>query len=284
MRRRLDLTRTRILAYRRNVQALDERLPAGSDSLRHAAWAGLQDSVPRAALLSIHARVEGTGPSTLEDAPLAQVWGRASVRTGSRHATWRSSRLVGSPVAHEALRPVPWELSYLQPPDVPKARQSARARCAIDSCRGSCGRPQGAHRQSQLLCSGRGTPAQTLPGAVEHWARFVLVIADRDDPVEAIVQGRSSVLLSWPEMSTPSSVMARLASGRTWLASVPAQKASKRSPARWRRKPSGIWLRAELCVHRNSGTRAHWTGSADLARPSRARARQLPELVTEGRF
>jgi len=75
MMRRLDLTRTQILAYRRNVQALDVRLPARSDSLRHAAWAGLQDSMPRAALLSIHARVEGTGPSTWEDASLVQLWG-----------------------------------------------------------------------------------------------------------------------------------------------------------------------------------------------------------------
>jgi len=31
--------------------------------------------MPRAALLSIHARVEGTGPSTWEDSSLVQVWG-----------------------------------------------------------------------------------------------------------------------------------------------------------------------------------------------------------------
>jgi len=73
--RRLDLTRAQILAYRRNVQALDERLPPGPASLRQAAWAGLQDSMPRAALLSIHARVEGTGPSRWEDPSLVQLWG-----------------------------------------------------------------------------------------------------------------------------------------------------------------------------------------------------------------
>ena len=54
---------------------LDERLPRGPGSLRRAAWAGLQDSMPRAALLSIHARVEGTGPSTWEDPSLVQLWG-----------------------------------------------------------------------------------------------------------------------------------------------------------------------------------------------------------------
>jgi hypothetical protein len=71
----LDLTRSQILAFRRHVGALDERLPAGARSLRRAAWAGLQDSVPRAALLSIHARVEGTRPSSWEDASLVQLWG-----------------------------------------------------------------------------------------------------------------------------------------------------------------------------------------------------------------
>jgi hypothetical protein len=71
----LTLTRAQVLAHRRLVQALDERLPSGQESLRQAAWAGLQDSMPRAALLAIHARVEGTGPSTWEDPALAQVWG-----------------------------------------------------------------------------------------------------------------------------------------------------------------------------------------------------------------
>ncbi|HUQ23923.1 MAG TPA: crosslink repair DNA glycosylase YcaQ family protein [Gaiellaceae bacterium] len=55
--------------------ALDARMPAGSESLRRAAWAGLQDSMPRAALLSLHARVEGVLPSSWEDPSLAQLWG-----------------------------------------------------------------------------------------------------------------------------------------------------------------------------------------------------------------
>jgi hypothetical protein len=69
------LTRQQILAFRRRVGALDERMPMGSQSLRRAAWAGLQDSMPRAALLSLHARVEGVEPSTWEDPSLAQLWG-----------------------------------------------------------------------------------------------------------------------------------------------------------------------------------------------------------------
>jgi hypothetical protein len=72
---RLNLTRPQILAFRRHVGALDERLPRGQRSLRRAAWAGLQDSMPRAAVLSIHARVEATEPSTWEDPSLVQLWG-----------------------------------------------------------------------------------------------------------------------------------------------------------------------------------------------------------------
>jgi hypothetical protein len=71
----LELTRDQILAFGRRAGALDERLPRGARSLRVAAWAGLTDSVPRAALLSIHARVEGTHPGSWEDPSLVQVWG-----------------------------------------------------------------------------------------------------------------------------------------------------------------------------------------------------------------
>ena len=72
---RLTLSRDRILAFRRVVAALEKRFPPGADSLRRAAWAGLQDSMPRAALLSIHARVAGTEATILDDPSLVQIWG-----------------------------------------------------------------------------------------------------------------------------------------------------------------------------------------------------------------
>jgi hypothetical protein len=72
---RLGLTREQVLAFRRRVGGLDERVPMSPESLRRAAWAGLQDSMPRAALLSLHARIEGVEPSTWEDLSLAQLWG-----------------------------------------------------------------------------------------------------------------------------------------------------------------------------------------------------------------
>ena len=71
----LELTRDQILAHRRAAGALDRRLPPGPESLRRAAWAGLPDSMPRAALVAIHARVDGTVPGTWEDPSLVQVWG-----------------------------------------------------------------------------------------------------------------------------------------------------------------------------------------------------------------
>src|SRR2546425_4111194 len=53
----------------------------------------------------------------------------------------------------------------------------------------------------------------------------------------------------------PASSITRMARGCTRLASVPALWTSIRSPASARKKPSAIWLRAELCVQRTS-TRA----------------------------
>jgi hypothetical protein len=72
---RLELTRQQILAFRRRVGGLEERVPKTPESLRRAAWAGLQDSMPRAALLSLHARIKGIEPSSWEDPSLAQLWG-----------------------------------------------------------------------------------------------------------------------------------------------------------------------------------------------------------------
>lgn len=73
--RRLGLSRELVLAYRRRMGALEERLPRGDGALRRAAWAGLTDSVPRAALLSIHARVQDTTSSAWRDPRLVQLWG-----------------------------------------------------------------------------------------------------------------------------------------------------------------------------------------------------------------
>lgn len=71
----LEVTAAEIASYRRGRAHLDQRLGAGSDALRAAAHAGLQDSMPRAAVLSLHARVDGVAPQVLDDPALVQVWG-----------------------------------------------------------------------------------------------------------------------------------------------------------------------------------------------------------------
>lgn len=71
----LKLSRSQVLCFRRRVGSLDERLPPGAKSLRRAAWAGLQDSMPRAALLSIHARVGGASSTSWDHPSLVQLWG-----------------------------------------------------------------------------------------------------------------------------------------------------------------------------------------------------------------
>ena len=96
----LDLTREQVLAFRRRVGALDQRLASGGSSLRRAAWAGLQDSMPRAALLSVHARVRHTSPTVWTDPSLVQVWGprfSAYVVPKHDHAVFTLGRLPDDP-------------------------------------------------------------------------------------------------------------------------------------------------------------------------------------------
>jgi hypothetical protein len=102
----LALSREQIVAFRRQSGGLDERLDVGAASLRRAAWAGLQDSVPRSALHAIHARVEGAGPEAWEDPSLVQVWGlryAAFVVPEGDHAPFTLGRLTpDSPMGRRA--------------------------------------------------------------------------------------------------------------------------------------------------------------------------------------
>jgi hypothetical protein len=69
----LRVDRERVLNFRLRASYLDRKLPI--DSLAQAAAGGLQDSAPRAAIVSLHARVDGVGPSSWEDESLVQIWG-----------------------------------------------------------------------------------------------------------------------------------------------------------------------------------------------------------------
>jgi hypothetical protein len=150
----LELTRAQILGFRRRVGALDERLPAGVKSLRQAAWAGLQDSMPRAALLSIHARVEPAQPSTWEDPSLVQLW-------GPRYQVYVVA----------ACHLAPFSLGRL--PDDAKGRSraqdlAARLHAHLDGARrtyGEAGRALGVHPNSLRYAATTGTVLIRWEGA-----------------------------------------------------------------------------------------------------------------------
>ena len=72
---RRSLTRGEIVRLRIHSNGLHRRSPLTPSTLRDAAWAGCQDSVPRAAVLSLHARVDGVQHDILGHDGLAQVWG-----------------------------------------------------------------------------------------------------------------------------------------------------------------------------------------------------------------
>lgn len=69
----LRVDRQHVLNFRIRASNLDDKLPF--DALGQAAAGGLQDSAPRAAIVSLHARVEGVDPSSWEHESLAQIWG-----------------------------------------------------------------------------------------------------------------------------------------------------------------------------------------------------------------
>jgi len=68
----LAVTPAQLLWHRLRANNLAERLPAGE--LANAAFAGLQDSAPRAALTALHARVAEVGPDDWAHPSLVQTW------------------------------------------------------------------------------------------------------------------------------------------------------------------------------------------------------------------
>lgn len=158
----LGLERTQILAYRRSAQALDERLPWGATSLRRAAWVGLQDSMPRAALLSIHARVGDTGPAVLDDPSLVQLWG----------PRFSAYAIAAGDVA-------PFSLGRL--PDDPRGRRraenmAARLHTFLDGRElpyGEAGRALGVHPNALRYAAPTGTVLIRWDGARQPTVRTV---------------------------------------------------------------------------------------------------------------
>ena len=128
--------------------------------------------MPRAALLSIHARVEGTAPTTWEDASLVQVW-------GPRFSAY---------VVAERDRGI-FTLGRL--PDEPAARQQAqeladRLEAFLDGRRmtyGEAGRGLGSHPNSLRYAAPTGRVVMRWEGARQP--TIWMVPAPDLDPVDA---------------------------------------------------------------------------------------------------
>lgn len=71
----ITMGRDAIIALRLQTNGLVDRSPLDPEAVRAAAWAGCQDSMPRAAVLSLHARLAGVETTVLDRADLSQVWG-----------------------------------------------------------------------------------------------------------------------------------------------------------------------------------------------------------------
>ena len=101
----LSIIRENVLAFRQRATYLDRRLPPGR--LVEAAFAGLQDSSPRSAVLALHARVKDVSPSAWRNPQFVQVWGpRGAVYVVPRKdvAVFTLGRSPRNPVLGAAVR------------------------------------------------------------------------------------------------------------------------------------------------------------------------------------
>src|SRR2546427_1553474 len=100
-----SITRENVLAFRQRATYLHRRLPVGR--LVEAAFAGLQDSAPRSAVLALYARVKDVSPSAWKDPGFVQVWGpRGAVYVVPRRdvAVFTLGRFPRDPVFGAAVR------------------------------------------------------------------------------------------------------------------------------------------------------------------------------------
>jgi hypothetical protein len=108
----LRVSRAQAQNYRLAANNLSARLPAGS--YPQAAFAGLQDSAPRDALLGLHARVAACEPTTWEDPRLIQTYSpRQAVYVLPRDdfAVFTIGRLPRDEAARQAIEDEADELS-----------------------------------------------------------------------------------------------------------------------------------------------------------------------------
>ena len=156
-----SVTRENVLAFRQRATYLHRRLPPGR--LVEAAFAGLQDSAPRSAVLALHARVRDVRPSAWKDPRFVQVWGpRGAVYVVPAHdvAVFTLGRSPRNPVLRAAVSAA-----------AEKARRAFRARGAQPG-RVLSDRSAGVNFRELRVASMTGALRIEWDGATTSW-RFV---------------------------------------------------------------------------------------------------------------
>src|ERR1700704_1080667 len=153
-----SLPRENVLAFRQRATYLHRRLPPGR--LADAAFAGLQDSNPRSAVLALHARVKHVSPSAWRDPRFVQVWGpRGAVYVVPAHdlAVFTLGRFPRDPVLASAVRAA-----------AEKAKRAFRARQAQPG-RELSNRVAGVNFHELRIASMTGAVRIVWDGATTSW-------------------------------------------------------------------------------------------------------------------
>ena len=153
-----SITRENVLAFRQRATFLHRRLPPGR--LVEAAFAGLQDSAPRSAVLALHARVKDVSPSAWKDPRFAQLWGpRGAVYVVPRHdvAVFTLGRFPRDPVLGASVRAA-----------AEKAKRAFRIRKARPD-RGLSDRALGVNFRELRIASITGALRIEWDGATTSW-------------------------------------------------------------------------------------------------------------------
>src|SRR6267143_4366337 len=153
-----SLTRENVLAFRQRATYLHKRLPPGR--LAEPAFAGLQDSNPRSAVLALHARVKDVSPSAWKDPRFVQVWGpRGAVYVVPAHdvAVFTLGRFPRNPVFGAEVRAA-----------AEKATRAFRARQASPGRRRSS-RAVGLNFRELRIASMTGAVRIEWDGATTSW-------------------------------------------------------------------------------------------------------------------
>ena len=128
---------------------LVERLPPGSHD--RAAFGGLQDSTPRAALFALHARMQQIHPDAWEDPLLVQIWFRMADYVVPRRdvGVFTIGALPRDPERRAALHDVADRVLRVLDGEPRSSREVATAMPELDAARNGPAAAAQCHRQGQ---------------------------------------------------------------------------------------------------------------------------------------